>query len=483
MRELQPDAVIFSDAGPDIRWVGNEEGYANETNWSIMRRDEIYPGWPRYKELRSGHEDGTHWLPAEADVSIRPGWYYHPAEDHQVKTLPRLLDIYYRSVGRNAGLLLNLPVDDRGLVHETDVQELMALRKQLDRDFQTELAKNAMATASDERGSSPHYGADKVNDGDNETYWATPDSVSSGSIVFEFDKPTEVNRILLQEYIPLGQRIKNFNVEAEVDGQWQEIDTQTTIGYKRILRFDPVNATRVKVDFFDAKGPLAISNIELYHAPNLLTEPDIHRNKEGMVRLSVPDAHVEIRYTLDGSEPTVASPKYEKSFLINAPTAIKAIGYDPETKDMTESTSQYFDISKKEWKVIDAPSGNSSEAVNAIDDDPDTFWATGEGSKSPQEVVLDLGKSYTLKGFTYTPMQERYPFGIITDYEFSVSTDGRNWKTVAEGEFGNVVNHRIEQTVNFDPISGRYIRLKGAKVEGEDYRTSYGEIGVITEKR
>ncbi|KKN19421.1 hypothetical protein LCGC14_0945840, partial [marine sediment metagenome] len=123
VRELQPEAVIFSDAGPDIRWVGNEEGYANETNWSIMRRDEIYPGWPRYKELRSGHEDGTHWLPAEADVSIRPGWYYHPAEDHQVKSLPQLLDIYYRSVGRNASLLLNLPVDNRGLVHETDVKQ------------------------------------------------------------------------------------------------------------------------------------------------------------------------------------------------------------------------------------------------------------------------------------------------------------------------------------------------------------------------
>lgn len=482
IRELQPDAVIFSDSGPDIRWVGNEEGYANETNWSIMRRDEIYPGWPRYKELRSGHEDGTHWLPAEADVSIRPGWYYHPAEDHQVKTLPHLLDIYYRSVGRNASLLLNLPVDDRGLVHETDVKQLMALRQQLDRDFETELAKNTVVNASDERKSSPRYGAKNVNDGNSETYWATNDTVSAASIDFEFAKPTEVNRILLQEYIPLGQRVKNFVVEAEVDGQWREIDGQTTIGYKRILRFEPVKASKIRVDFLDAKGPLAISNIELYRAPNLLTLPNIHRNRNGMVTLSVPDKKVEVHYTVDGSEPTVNSPKFEKPFLIDAPTALRAIAYDPESEDTTESTSKYLDIAKKDWKVIKASTGNITEAVKAIDDDPDTFWATAEGGKTPQEVIIDLGKTHTLKGFIYWPIQERYPFGIITHYEFSVSSNGSHWKTVAEGEFGNVVNNRIEQTVDFDPTNARYIKLKGTKVDGEDFRASFGEIGVITKK-
>lgn len=129
VRKHQPNAVIFSDAGPDVRWVGNEDGFAGKTNWSIIRKDEVYPGWPRYKELQYGHEDGTHWVPAEADVSIRPGWYYHPQEDHLVKTLPQLLDIYYKSVGRNAALLLNLPVDTRGLVHEKDVEQLRKLRE------------------------------------------------------------------------------------------------------------------------------------------------------------------------------------------------------------------------------------------------------------------------------------------------------------------------------------------------------------------
>ncbi len=481
IRQLQPEAVIFSDGGPDIRWVGNEEGYANETNWSIMRRDEIYPGWPRYKELRSGHEDGTHWLPAEADVSIRPGWYYHPAEDHQVKTLPHLLDIYYRSVGRNASLLLNIPVDKRGLVHETDVKQLMALRQQLDKDFETELAKNTKTTASDERESSPQYGANNVNDGDPETYWATNDTVIASSISFEFDGITEVNRILLQEYIPLGQRVKNFIVEAEVDGQWREIDGQTTIGYKRILRFDPVEASKIRVNFLDAKGPLAISNIELYRAPNLLSVPDIQRKRNGMVTLSVPDNNVEIHFTLDGSTPTATSPKFETSFLIDAPTTLRAIAYDPETENSTESNLKYFDVSKKDWKVIDVSTGNIVDAVKAIDDNPYTFWASGEGAKSPQELIIDLGKMQTLEGFTYWPIQERYPFGIITDYEFSVSSNGMDWESVAKGEFGNVVNNRIEQTVDFDPTKARYIKLKGAKTDGENFRMSIGEIGVITE--
>ena len=481
VRELQPNAVIFSDGGPDIRWVGNEEGWANETNWSIMRRNEIHPGWPRYVELRSGHEDGTHWLPAEADVSIRPGWYYHPAEDHQVKTLPQLLDIYYRSVGRNAALLLNFPVDKRGMVHEKDVQQVMALRKQLDQDFETELAKDLQVTATDHRGGNVKYKAENVNDGDPKSYWATSNGVTKAAIIFEFDKPTEVNRILLQEYIPLGQRVKNFIVSAEVNGSWQEIDGQTTIGYKRILRFDTVEATKIKVQFMDAKGPIAISNIEMYRAPNLLIAPEIIRNRDGMVSLAVPDKNVAVYYTLDGSEPGSSVTKYKKPFIINTPTTIKAVSIDPLTSEQTEVSQANFDISKKDWEVIHTTTGNMFEANKLMDDDPKTFWATDEGVTTIQEVVIDLGKTYPLKGFTYLPIQERYPFGIITNYEFYVSLDDIRWERVVRGEFANIVNSRLEQKVTFKPTKGRYIKLRGIKVAGDDYRTSFAEIGVVTE--
>ena len=483
VRELQPNAVIFSDGGPDIRWVGNEEGWANETNWSIMRRDEIYPGWPRYKELRSGHEDGTHWLPAEVNTSIRPGWYYHPGEDHQVKTLPRLIKTYYESIGRNGNFLLNLPVDTRGLVHEEDVKQLMALKKQLDKDFANELARGKPVRATDERGENATYTAKNINDGNPETYWATNDSTMRATITVDLESPTEVNRMLLQEYIPLGQRVKRFILEAEVKGKWVEIDGQTTIGYKRILRFDTVEATKIRVIFLDAKGPLTISNLELYRAPNLLTEPLSKRNAIGLVSLSVPDKNVEIRYTLDGAEPTLQSKQYKNPIEIDGPTTIKAIAIDPDDRQRTEAVDFYFDIPKKNWKVLWTSSGNLENTDKMIDEDPNTFWATDENVKRPQEIIIDLGASYTLSGFTYLPIQERYPFGIITNYEFSVSTNNRNWKSVTKGEFGNVVNNRIEQTVRFDPTRARYIKLKGIKVDGEDFRASVAEIGVITEPK
>lgn len=481
VRELQPNAVIFSDGGPDIRWVGTEEGWANETNWSIMRRDEIYPGWPRYVELRSGHEDGTHWLPAEVNTSTRPGWYYHPREDHQVKSLPRLVRTYYESIGRNGNFLVNLPVDTRGLVHENDEKQLIALKKQIDTDFKTELGRGGKVVASEVRGDNKKYAATNVNDGDYETYWATNDGVATGSLTFEFESPTEVNRLVLQEYIPLGQRVKKFSVEAEVDGEWFEIDTQTTIGYKRILRFDTVKANKLRVHFLESKGPLAISAIKLYRAPNFLVAPEVQRNKEGLVTFSVPDESVDVFYTLDGSEPSSSSHKYTTPLLIDTPTILKVMSNDKESGKQTEAISYELDIPKKDWKVIRATSGNIADAELAIDESPKTFWATEKEVSEPQEIAIDLGDLYSLKGFTYWPIQERYPFGIITQYEFFVSTNNRNWTQVAKGEFSNIVNSRLEQRIYFPKTQSRYIKLKALKVNGETMQASFGEIGIVTQ--
>ncbi|HRW55595.1 MAG TPA: alpha-L-fucosidase, partial [Phycisphaerae bacterium] len=140
VRRLQPDAVIFSDAGPDVRWVGNENGFADETNWSTLRRNEFRPGGPNYRELTHGHADGAYWTPAECDVSIRPGWFYHAAEDDKVKSLSELLDIYDKSVGRNGVLLLNVPPDRRGLIHENDARRLAEFRDAIEATFRDNLA-------------------------------------------------------------------------------------------------------------------------------------------------------------------------------------------------------------------------------------------------------------------------------------------------------------------------------------------------------
>lgn len=482
IRELQPDAVIFSDGGPDVRWVGNEEGWANPTNWSIMRRDEIYPGWPRYIELRSGHEDGTHWLPAEADISIRPGWYYHPGEDHQVKSLPQLVNIYYESIGRNANLLLNLPVDTRGLVHESDVEQLMALKEQTDLDFAVELAAGNSIEASNTRGNSDRFAAENATDGNKDSYWATDDGVTNASLTLEFEEPTGVNRILLQEYIPLGQRIKKFRISALSEGQWQVLDEQTTIGYKRILRFNTVMASKIKLEILEAKGPVTLSNLELYNAPPLLAEPAISRDRSGKVTMDVPDRKTEVYYTLDGTEPGKGSAKYEGPFNLPHPATLRAIAVDPQSGKQTRVIEKYFDIPKASWVVIGKDSEPREELVKLMDDDPQTFWATGEDNNQTDEVTIDLGNLYDLKGFTYWPMQARFPFGLITRYEFYTSRDNKTWQMVSRGEFGNIANNRIEQRVEFKSTPARYIRLRAVAKHNGDLRTSFGEIGVITGK-
>lgn len=480
VRELQPNAVIFSDGGPDVRWVGTEEGFANETNWSIMRRYEIYPGWPRYVELRSGHEDGTHWLPAEVNTSIRPGWYYHPGEDHQVKSLTRLVDTYYESVGRNGTFLLNLPVDTRGLVHETDARQLMRLKRQIDADFAKELAGGARVSATNVRGNNALYEAQNAVDGDSETYWATDDDVENASLTVSFTEPTEINRVLVQEYIPLGQRIKQFSITAKIGESWVPIATQTTVGYKRILRFKTVKATALRLDIMDAKGPPLISNLEIYRAPNLVVQPTITRNREGAVSISVPETAVAVHYTLDGSMPTKDSQIFEGPFMVTAPTTVKAIAYDPESETASEPIIRRLDIPKVAWKAMAVSSGTMETIENVMDEDPNTVWATDNKIARSQEISIDLGEMYTLHGFTYWPNQERYPYGIVTDYVFYVSNDGLQWRKVAEGEFSNVVNSRLEQQIRFGETKARYIKLKAVKTDGDDPRASFAEIGVLT---
>lgn len=481
VRKYQPDAVIFSDGGPDIRWVGTEEGWAGKTNWSTMRSDEIFPGWEKYVQLRYGHEDGTHWLPAEVNTSIRPGWYYHPGEDHQVKSLERLVRTYYESIGRNGNFLLNLPVDTRGLVHETDVKQILALKTQIDKDFKEDLALLVRAEASNVRGNSNKYMASKVNDGNSDTYWATEDGTNTGSITLNFDSPTTLNRVLLREYIPLGQRVKSFAVSAEIEGKWMVLDTQTTIGNRRILKFEPVTASKIKVEILDSKGPVTLSDFEVYHAPALLTEPRMIRNRDGWVSLEVPDNRLEVLYTLDGGEPTTDGKRYSNPIPVDKPLILKALTRDPETGQQSEVINRRIDIPKKDWSVLSVSSGNLDSAVKMIDENPETFWISDTEVSDVQEIKIDLGKLYSLKGFTYWPNQERYPQGIITSYEFLSSNDGKNWTVNASGEFGNIVNNRIEQEIKFTPIKGRYIKLRALNTADEGFQASVAELGVLTE--
>ena len=265
VRDLQPNAVMFSDAGPDIRWVGNEKGMGSLTNWCLLRRDELYPGGKFAKILGVGHEDGNYWVPAEVDVSIRPGWFYHRNQDSLVRSPENLLELYYSSVGRNCNLLLNVPPDRRGLLHENDVRSLKEFRQLREKEFEKDLAKGKKTKASESRGKD--YGPAMVNDGDRKTYWAPEDKTTSAEIIIDLVEEKEINRILIQEYIQLGQRVQEFRIEALTDTGWKQIVEGTTIGYKIIRKFPVTTTSKVRLTISGAKACPAISNIELYRAP------------------------------------------------------------------------------------------------------------------------------------------------------------------------------------------------------------------------
>lgn len=470
VRELQPDAVIFGDAGPDVRWVGNEEGYAYETTWSNLMRDSIYGGMPEYAEkYAAGQENGTHWVPAEADVSIRPGWYYHEYEDHKVKTLPQLLDIYYNSIGRNASLLLNFPVDKRGLIHENDVAQLRKLTAKIKEDLATNLInKQVLISASSDRGRA--FAGSKAIDGKADSYWATPDEEVSGSLTLEFNQEITFNRFLVQEHIPLGQRVKEFTLEARVNGTWQTLAEGTTIGYKRILRLPSTQADAVRFSVIDAKASPTISNIALYNAPRLLVEPDLRRDKSGQVTLISADEEVEIFYTVDGSEPTPESIRYKEPFMITSFTQLRTVAIDPTTGQSSEVAIYELDIPKANWAVV----GGGENADNAIDENMRSNYVA-----SANRITVDMGQVYPIQGFTYLPMQNRYMSGVIKLYRFEVSVDGSRWEVVAEGEFGNIANSPIEQRINFETVEARFFRLASREtLDGNP--ASFAEVGILS---
>jgi alpha-L-fucosidase len=263
VRALQPNALM-AICGPDIRWVGNENGLARETEWSVQ------PTLPDPRlQADSAHGKATsvdtafHWHPAECDVSIRPGWFYHASQDQQVKSLRDLLKIYYCSVGRNSVLLLNVPPDRRGLFHENDVARLDELRTTIDETFKTNLAADKPATASS--AVAEHTAAMAV-DGNGDTYWTPAAGVSEASLEVDLGRPVAFDRAMLQEMISTGQRVERFKLEAWTGQAWKEFTKATTIGYKRLLRFPAVTTSRVRLTILDARDTPAIREFGLFKA-------------------------------------------------------------------------------------------------------------------------------------------------------------------------------------------------------------------------
>jgi alpha-L-fucosidase len=266
VKKLQPDILIFSDAGPDIRWIGNEQGYAGKTNWSTINTEHIVVGNADNEYLNTGDPDGKQWAVGLCDVSIRPGWFYHEKEDSLVKTSRQLIDIYYKSVGRNAVLLLNIPPDKKGLFHAQDIKVLTEFRKILDETFANNLARGKKVKASNSRLRHRKFSPANIVDDDNTTYWATDDHIQEAILEIDLEDNLTFDRIMLQEPIRFGQRISEFEIKGHINGRWTTIAQGTTIGYKRLLRISRIQADKIRILIKKSNNIPAISNFGIYRA-------------------------------------------------------------------------------------------------------------------------------------------------------------------------------------------------------------------------
>ena len=358
IRELQPKCLIWNDGSDrgDLRWVGTEAGNVGETNWSLLYHDGEVP----YQMLHYGVEDGDVWCPGETNTSIRPGWFYHDAENEHVKSLSKLMDTYYKSVGRNSTLLLNFPIAPNGRIHPNDSLRGIAFKKMIDDVF---VKGNIVFNL---------------------------DTIDSKHYILNFSAPTAFNRFLAEEDIALGQRVKKFSLEAFVDGEWQPLkdalveegDGLTTIGHRRIICFPTVTATKLRFTIIDSKAEPVIKKLGVYLAPELTAD--------------IPD------------------------------------------------------------------SGEKKSSALHI------FFG------SPMQMFIDWDSEQTFSTFRYLPPQGE---GVITHYTLWGSTNWNDWEKLASGEFSNIVNNPIWQTIKFNPTKVRVLRFEADRL-GSGNRMGYGDIEI-----
>lgn len=498
-RSMQPSACIFGDVGPDVRWVGNEQGHAGQTYWATytpVAPDSSHApgnGFVISELGTEGTRNGKYWMPAECDVPLRPGWFYHASQDAQVKSPSALLNLYYASVGRGADLDLGIAPDKRGLLNEHDVASLKEFGYLLKETFRTNLAVGAHMTTTNIRGRDVvHYGPHFLLDDNRYSYWATDDSIHKAEIIFDMETPKTFDVIRLRENIKLGQRIDSFAVDIPTkDGSWKELVRGTSIGPNKLIRLDQsIAARKVRLRILGAPVAIALSDFGLYQEPYRITAPSIIRNVDGSVRISTEGARRLVRYTLDGSEPNPSSPLYIGAFDLPNGGLVRAAQFS-ENGLAGEVATIRFSMRHTGWRVMDASglaggtgaatSGAMANVAAAIDGDPHTFWNTlAAGDTLPQHISIDLGQSQTIAGFSYLPRQDNGKEGLVSQYSFAVSDDGVNFREVSGGEFSNIVANPVEQWVKFDqPLTARYIRFTALRVNVGS-GVGIAEIGVWT---
>ena len=484
VKEKQPNAVIFSDVGPGSRWVGNESGIGSETHWSRISTNGKAPGDtdPVYnKKLGTGDPEGENWVPAEVNTTLSwpKAWYYHTGK--QPRSLQNLMDLYYTSVGRGSPLNLGLAIAPTGRVSDNDAQALLKFGEQVKREFAINLVENAQISASDYRDENPEFAAVKCIDESTDSYWATNDNVQHALLYIDFGKATTFNRLLLQEYIALGQRIHEFTFEIEEGGIYKEVASGTTIGYKRILRFDEVTTSKARI-ILKTKAPcLSLSNVGIYNAPLLVSDPVSAFDLQGNLSFAV-NENISIYYAIGKAPKSNDFKKYSRPVEIPLGGKVHSYAKDEASGYKTEIIIEEYGVAKDKWRVVSVDGKISKDAGKAIDNDPKSFFITDNSAKKhPHELIIDMGEKLSINGFSYLPRQDGQKDGIIYEYAFFVSEDGKSWEEpVALGTFSNIENNPIAQVIKFNKcLNSRFIKLMSKSTVRNSNISSFAEIDIF----
>jgi alpha-L-fucosidase len=482
---LAPEAVIFGRQ--DIRWCGNEAGKTRATEWNIIPYEKDPNKMERFpdltKESLGSREElynarFLHYQPAETNTSIREGWFYRDDTKQKVRSVDDVFDMYERSVGGNSIFLLNIPPNRDGRFSDEDVRVLEEAGKRIKATYGTNLLAKAK-------------GAAKALDGDLSTYHLLDED--EPSIVITLPESVQANRFVVQEAIAThSERIEKHALDAWLDGQWKEVAAATNVGYKRILRFPTVATNKWRLRILETRMTPAIANLSAHYYKNRPPQLDFARSVDGMVSIQPKKhdfgwkAHGEnaakntnsdmvIRYTVDGSEPTMNSKVYTVPFEHASGPVIARAFVNEEAGSTAERT---FGIVKKDWKRWSESSHSKRhEGELAFDENPATYWMSG--SKGKHHLDIDLGKKEKLTGFVYTPQTE-HGNGMIEEGRILISVDGKKWVDHEVFKFGNLINDPTPRTHYFKkPVETRYIRIQSLVIAGDRSNAAIAEIGFL----
>ncbi|WP_282918413.1 alpha-L-fucosidase [Porphyromonas macacae] len=473
LRKNNPDIMIFGGTEPTIRWVGNERGVAGETNWNSYD----YAREKHYTQAQWGMSDADQWLPAECDVSIRPGWFYHQREDHQVKSAAELVDLYYKSVGRGATLLLNCPIDLEGRIPREDSLSLMAFYRDISHRFTDNLiAGKAKVRISASAVRSKKFSAEKLTDGDNETFWATPDSVTAATVEVTFEQPVVINNIMLREYLPLGQRISRFSIDFErPDGSIVKdhiTDSLTTIGHKRLLRFRRIEVKTFRLHIEESRGPVCLSELGAYRVDESLIAPEVRIDANDSLLLFARDPDSELFYTIDRGAPV----RYEHPVLLpDSARMVTAYARRIPGGKESKQTVKELGVSHRFMQVKE---DLGAEVRRLFDGSGFSAFRLPDGVRRLTLCIRDRQgqpAAMAVNRLVYTPDQQRDARGHIQRYR--VLSEG---KILAEGEFQNIKNNPIPVEIPFSKaVRTDTIVFEVLKTVDDEPFCSIGDLGLM----